>query len=91
MVNARRTRAMRRRPGSETPYQERHGENWPDTIELMNRQGIRNFSICRHGSLHFVCQESEWETMAPTMETSSDLSPVMELVEEMLHFAEGDA
>ena len=92
---------MRLKPGNEAAYKEKHDQIWPELVALMRRDGIRNYSIYRHGLLLFAYLEREapaepgpptdpviwrwWEMMAPLMETNPDFSPVMEPVEEMFH------
>ena len=92
---------MQLKPGCEAIYKQRHDEIWPELVEHLKRQGIRNYSIYRHGLLLFACLERDtpapagnptdpviwrwWEMMAPYMETNADFSPVEEPVEEMFH------
>jgi L-rhamnose mutarotase len=89
------------KPGMEALYKQRHDEIWPELVERIRAEGIRNFSIYRHGLLLFAYLERDepppegapvadvtwrwWESMAPLMETNPDFSPVMEPVEEMFH------
>ena len=92
---------MKLKPGNEAIYKQKHDEIWPEMLTLMQRDGVRNFSIYRYGLLLFAYQERDtpppdgkptdpviwrwWEMMAAYMETSPDFSPVMEPVEEMFH------
>jgi L-rhamnose mutarotase len=92
---------MTLKPGMEELYKQRHDEIWPELVENIRTQGIRNFSIYRHGLLLFAYLERNelppdghpiapvtwrwWESMAPLMETNPDFSPVQEPVEEMFH------
>lgn len=92
---------MKLKPGNEAIYKRKHDEIWPEMLELMKRNGTRNFSIYRYGLLLFAYQERDappardqpvdpivrkwWEMMAPYMETNPDFSPVQEPVEEMFH------
>ena len=92
---------MRLKPGNEAIYKQKHDEIWPEMLALMKRDGVRNFSIYRHGLTLFAYQERDtpadpngtidpivwkwWEMMAPYMETNPDFSPVQEPVEEMFH------
>lgn len=92
---------MKLKPGNETIYKQKHDQIWPEMLELMRRDGIRNYSIYRHGLLLFAYLEREapppenapvdpivwrwWEMMAPLMETNADFSPVQEPVEEVFH------
>ena len=36
---------MQLHPGMKSEYQKRHDEIWPEIITLLNRSGIRNYSI----------------------------------------------
>ena len=92
---------MKLKPGNEAIYKAKHDAIWPEMLELMKRDGIRNFSIYRYGLLLFAYLERDtpppedtptdpviwrwWEMMAPYMETNPDFSPVQEPVEEMFH------
>ena len=92
---------MKLKPGNEAIYKQKHDEIWPEMLALMKRDGVRNFSIYRHGLTLFAYQERDtpadpngtidpivwkwWEMMAPYMETNPDFSPVQEPVEEMFH------
>jgi len=96
---------MRLKPGCEAIYKQKHDEIWPELLELMRRDGIRTYSIYRHGLTLFAYLEREgpapegppsdpvvwrwWAMMAPYMETNPDTSPVMEPVEEAFHFEGG--
>lgn len=93
--------AMRLKPGSETIYKQKHDQIWPEMLEIMRRQGIRNYSIYRHGLTLFAYFESErpalndqpvdplilrwWEMMEPYMECNPDGSPRQEQLEEMFY------
>jgi L-rhamnose mutarotase len=92
---------MKLKPGNAAVYKLKHDEIWPEMLALMQRDGVRNFSIYRHGLTLFAYQERDtppapdapvdpivwkwWEMMAPYMETNPDFSPVAEPVEEMFH------
>lgn len=92
---------MRLKPGMEAEYKRRHDEIWPELADLIRSQGIRTYSIYRHGLTLFAYLERDtpppagapvepvvwrwWESMAPLMETNADFSPVQEPVEEMFH------
>jgi L-rhamnose mutarotase len=92
---------MKLKPGNEAIYKQKHDEIWPEMLELMKKNGTKNYSIYRHGLLLFAYQERDtpapanqpidpivwrwWEMMAPYMETNPDFSPVTEPVEEMFH------
>lgn len=92
---------MRLKPGNEVIYKQKHDEIWPEMLELMRNQGIRNYSIYRHGLMLFAYLEREglpassgppdpvnlrwWKMMEPYMECNPDGSPCQEPVEEMFH------
>jgi len=48
---------MHLKPGNEAIYKQKHDEIWPELLELMRRQGIRNYSIYRHGLTVLAEQE----------------------------------
>ena len=50
---------MRLKPGCEAIYKEKHDAIWPEMLELMKRQGVRNFSIYRDGLTLFAYNERE--------------------------------
>jgi L-rhamnose mutarotase len=50
---------MKLKPGNEAIYKKKHDEIWPEMLELMRRQGIRNFSIYRHGLTLFAYLERD--------------------------------
>jgi L-rhamnose mutarotase len=90
---------MRLKPGQEAEYKRKHDEIWPEMVALLKSQGIRNYTIYRHGLTLFAYHErpddappagppSEvikrwWTWMAPHMETHPDDRPVAEPVEEV--------
>ena len=92
---------MHLKPGQEAAYKKKHDEIWPELVELIKRDGIRNYSIYRHGLTLFAYYECDeppprgkardevrrrWhEWMAPHMETLEDDRPVSEALEEMFH------
>ena len=92
---------MKLKPGNEAIYKRKHDEIWPEMLDLMARNGTRNFSIYRYGLLLFAYQELDqppvpgtpidpivwkwWEMMAPYMETNADFSPWQEPLDEMFH------
>lgn len=93
---------MQLKPGNEAIYKRKHDEIWPEMLAAMARDGVRSFSIYRHGLDLFAYMERDtapdasarpsdltwrwWEMMAPLMETNADFSPVQWPVEEMFHF-----
>ncbi len=50
---------MKLKPGHEAIYKQRHDELWPELAEMMRRDGIRNYSIYRHGLLLFAYLERD--------------------------------
>ena len=50
---------MKLKPGNEAIYKKKHDEIWPEMLELMRRQGIRNFSIYRYGLTLFAYLERD--------------------------------
>jgi L-rhamnose mutarotase len=100
-VAVRQAFVMKLKPGNEALYKQKHDEIWPELLEFLRRDGVRNYSIYRHGLLLFGYLERDtpppkgkptdpvvwrwWEMMAPLMETNPDFSPVQEPLEEMFH------
>jgi L-rhamnose mutarotase len=92
---------MKLKPGQEAEYKRKHDELWPEMVEMLKLEGIRNYSIYRHGLTLFAYLERDddatpssvpnpisrrwWEWMAPHMETNADLSPLTEPVDLMFH------
>lgn len=92
---------MRLKPGNEAVYKQKHDEIWPELLEQLKAQGIRNYSIYRHGLTLFAYLERDeppdpdeqppdivlrwWEMMEPYMECNPDGSPTQEPLEEMFH------
>jgi L-rhamnose mutarotase len=92
---------MRLKPGNEAIYKEKHDNIWPEMLAAMKRDGIRNYSIYRHGLMLFAYLERDgplpaadrpdpvvlrwWKMMEPYMECDQDGSPHQEPVEEMFH------
>jgi L-rhamnose mutarotase len=92
---------MRLKPGHEAEYKRKHDEIWPELVEIIRADGIRNYSIFRHGLTLFAYYEHDgnspagrprnevrrrWhEWMAPHMVTHADDRPVAETVEEVFH------
>ena len=56
---ARRAWVMKLKPGNEAMYKQKHDEIWPEMLELMRRNGTRNYSIYRYGLLLFAYQETD--------------------------------
>src|SRR5690606_36798133 len=100
-VAVRQAFVLKLKPGNEAIYKQKHDEIWPVLLEFLRRDGVRNYSIYRHGLLLFGYLERDtpppkrkptdpvvwrwWEIMAPLMETNPDSSPVQEPLEEMFH------
>ena len=47
------------RPGYEEEYKRRHGEIWPEMVEVLREAGISNYSIFRHGLTLFGYFETD--------------------------------
>jgi len=45
------------REGAEAEYDRLHAEVWPEVLQAVERAGIRNYSIFRHGRLLFSYSE----------------------------------
>jgi L-rhamnose mutarotase len=92
---------MKLKPGHEAIYKQKHDEIWPEMLDLMRRQGIRNFSIYRYDLQLFAYLERDrpapegephdaivlrwWKMMEPYMEYNSDGTPWQAPVEEVFH------
>ncbi len=91
---------MKLKPGCEDIYKQKHDEIWPELVDLLRRQGVRNYSIFRHGLTLFAYLERDtapvdaphdpiilrwWEMMAPYMEYNPDGTPWTETIEEAFH------
>lgn len=50
---------MKLKPGCEAIYKQKHDEIWPELVELLRRQGVRNYSIFRHGLTLFAYFERD--------------------------------
>jgi L-rhamnose mutarotase len=50
---------MKLKPGCAAEYKRRHDELWPEMAEALRRDGLRNFSIYRHGLTLFAYVESD--------------------------------
>lgn len=50
---------MKLKPGNEAEYKKRHDEIWPEMLEMMRRDHIRNYSIYRHGLTLFAYLERD--------------------------------
>jgi L-rhamnose mutarotase len=92
---------MKLKPGSEAIYKQKHDEIWPELVDLLRRQGVRNYSIYRYGLLLFAYLERDapapegqphdpiilrwWKMMEPYMEYNPDGTPWIEPIEEAFH------
>ena len=92
---------MRLKPGNEAIYKKKHDEIWPEMLALMKRQGVRNYSIYRHGLTLFAYLERDaqpprdaphdpvvlrwWKMMEPYMDYNADGTPWQEPIEEVFH------
>ena len=75
---------MKLKPGCEEIYKQKHDEIWPELVDLLRRQGVRNYSIYRYGLTLFAYLERDepeplgrphdpiilrwWKMMEPYME-----------------------
>lgn len=50
---------MQLKPGSEAVYKQKHDEIWPEMLETLRGQGIRNYSIFRRGLTLFAYLECD--------------------------------
>lgn len=50
---------MKLKPGSEAEYKKRHDEIWPEVTSMQRQEGIRNYSIYRHGLTLFAYMERD--------------------------------
>lgn len=50
---------MKLKPGHEAEYKRKHDEIWPEMVEVLKRQGIRNYTIYRHGLTLFAYYEKD--------------------------------
>jgi L-rhamnose mutarotase len=91
---------MKLKPGCEAVYKQKHDEIWPELVELLRSQGVRNYSIFRHGLTLFAYFERDvpppegphdpiilrwWAMMEPYMEYNPDGTPWTETIEEAFH------
>ena len=92
---------MHLKPGNEAIYKQKHDDIWPEMLENMRANGIRNYSIYRHGLTLFAYLERDtpptgdetpdevtrrwWKMMEPYMECNPDSSPIQEPIEEVFH------
>ena len=50
---------MKLKPGQEAMYKHKHDEIWPEMVDLLKQQGIRNYTIYRHGLTLFAYFERD--------------------------------
>jgi L-rhamnose mutarotase len=50
---------MKLKPGNEAIYKKKHDEIWPEMLDLLKQEGIRNYTIYRHGLLLFAYLEKD--------------------------------
>lgn len=97
----RRAWTMRLKPNGAAQYKKFHDEIWPEMLENMRRQGVRNYSIFWFGDTLFAYQELNgkpsnqppdelvlrwWKALEPYMETDETGRPVRQELEEVFHF-----
>ena len=58
-MTMRRAWVMKLKPGQETAYKQKHDEIWPEMVAHLKAQGIRNYSIYRHGLTLFAYYERD--------------------------------
>ena len=58
---------MHIKEGCAAEYEQRHDEIWPELVELLNRSGVKNYSIFLHGLTLFAYLETEDPTAIDTM------------------------
>ena len=76
---------MKLKPGHEAIYKKKHDEIWPEMVAMMKRDGVRNYSIFRHGLLLFAYLERDTPASGGKPEPESivwkwwaDMAPHME-------------
>ncbi|MCR8723526.1 L-rhamnose mutarotase [Frigidibacter sp. ROC022] len=97
----RRVWLMTLKPGCEAEYKARHDAIWPELLELMRSNGIRDFTIHRHGLTLIAVQDRDalpvatepdpvqwrwWAEMAPLMHCHPDTRPIQTEVEDVFAF-----
>jgi L-rhamnose mutarotase len=92
---------MKLKPGNEAIYKQKHDEIWPEMLEMMKRDGIRNYSIFLYGLTLFAYLETDdprpsgppydpillrwWKMMEPYMDYNADGTPWQQPIPEMFH------
>ena len=64
---------MKLKPGQEAMYKQKHDEIWPEMVDLLKQQGIRNYTIYRRGLTLFAYFERDGAAPA----RSGEIDPVM--------------
>lgn len=97
----RRVWLMTLKPGCEAEYKARHDAIWPELLDLMAANGIRDFTIHRHGLMLIAVQDRDtgpvtsepdpvqwrwWAAMEPLMECHPDTRPIQIEVEDVFAF-----
>lgn len=97
----RRVWLMRLKPGCEAEYKARHDAIWPELLDRMRENGIRNFTIHRRDLTLIAVQDRDapgaagdpdpvqwrwWAAMAPLMECHPDTRPIQTEVEDVFAF-----
>ncbi len=61
---------MKLKPGQEAEYRRKHDEIWPEMVDLLKRQGVRNYTIYQNGLTLFAYYERDGE--APAIRREAD-------------------
>lgn len=61
---------MKLKPGQEAEYKRKHDEIWPEMVALLKSQGVRNYTIYRHGLILFAYYERDGD--APAIKREAD-------------------
>ena len=64
---------MKLKPGQEAMYRQKHDEIWPEMVDLLRQQGIRNYTIYRHELTLFAYFERDGAAPA----RAGEVDPVM--------------
>lgn len=97
----RRVWLMTLKPGCEAEYKARHDAIWPELLDQMHANGIRHFTIHRHGLTLIAVQDRDepaavtdpapvqwrwWAAMEPLMDCHPDSRPIQTEVEDIFEF-----
>lgn len=92
---------MTLKPGCEAEYKARHDTIWPEVLDLMRANGVRHFTIHRHGLTLIAVQDRDapaasaepepvqwrwWASMEPLMDCHPDTRPIQTEVEDIFAF-----